>query len=48
MSSIKNVKLEKYIPVRKLKKLENQALVLQKQQLVTASNDEVKTLPNVA
>lgn len=48
MSTVNNSKLERYVPVRKLKKLTNQTVVLQKDLSKTASNDEAKTLPDVA
>lgn len=48
MSTVNNIKLERYVPVRKLRKLTNQTVVLQKDLPKSASNDEGKTLPDVA
>lgn len=48
MSDVNNRRLEKYVPVRKLKRIANETVVLQKELLKVASNDEAKTLLSVA
>lgn len=48
MPNVNQIKLEKYIPVRKQKKLIDQATVCQKQSIKVAHSAEVSSLPAAA